>query len=221
MTGLNSVKYRLMDLRQAFPLAILMLLGLGLTGCERQELPADMEEEPVLFFRAEIDGKEVDFPVGAQGITGASEMYDVNNRRYWRYVIKGADSMDMESFTFYLYNHEVPFGDPLSDLDSTIDTGNYDFAFAIAPISDPYQKSHVSARFRDKSGREFTSTRVLQPGAKFEIMNIENIIYNGQHYRQVDVEFDFWMYNSVFQDTMIVRNGQAKMLFGGAVPIGS
>jgi hypothetical protein len=194
---------------------ILICFSLMITfvaGCDKQRLEPNSYGEPVVYFKADFNGKPFDLTI-ENGVNYAKQsIIDDSVMRY--FIMHLNNPADMELVKLVFNNHNAPFGDVLTDLDLTISTGSKGYTQIFPPPFNPMQTNSVAIEYQDKTGKYYSSVPVMMQNGAFSIDSVYQIKWvDGKNYKLFISSFECMLYNVFTPDSILITNGSALLAF--------
>ncbi len=192
-------------------ICIFLMIAFG-AGCEKQSFDPSIQEKPVVFFKADFNGKPFDFTIDDAMKYANQAIIDDSVMRY--FIIHLNNPAEMEVVRLVFNNHSAPFGDVLSDLALTMSTGPKGYTQIFPPPFNPMQTGCIAIEYQDKTGNYYSSVPVMMQNGSFTIDSVYQIKWvDGKSYKLFHSSFECMLYNVFAPDSILVTNGSALLAF--------
>ena len=182
-----------------------------LISCEKKSFPPSITGKPVIFFKADFDSIPYDFTINDSLKTENQFVIDDTIRHF---VIHMEDASGLESIRIVFNNYNSGFNDYAIDLDSTIKAGSKKYVEFIPPPYNPLQVNRVSIEYQNAAGYSYSTIPVISQNGFFNIDSVYQKRWeDGRLYKIFRSSFECKMYNTYKADSIIVKNGAAKLAF--------
>ncbi len=195
----------------AYSKCLILLAGLVfIFSCEKEHLQPDnisSANDPLVYIEANLDSDYVYFAGGVNNYVGITAMHDtLTNFRMFDFSIQNPQLPLQSFFKISINNYQNTFGNPQTDLDSSIYPGNRSYMFPGVFFIPRY----VQVNWTDASGSQFKS--VANMPNSFLITSVTDTFVDAKNYKKTLIEFECYLNNN-FGSTIHLTNGNATVLF--------
>ncbi|HRY31715.1 MAG TPA: hypothetical protein P5531_01980 [Bacteroidales bacterium] len=172
-----------------------MFLGVVLLSCEKNELPPDSIESPVLMAQGTFKGIDYNWIVDGTRVEGSTWISDSNTGLFphaFVFNFSGTGTLPvLPGLRFYFNNHSLTFGNLNNQIDSTFQPGTKEFTTVFMNPVNPYNLNAVSLELRDSTNTYSSMTMDSLMTYGCIIDSTKNIIWKDEKsYRLVYLHFN-------------------------------
>lgn len=201
--------------------AILFATVLLFGACKKTDLPEPQEGAPAIWMKCKMNGFPFEFKVGEQNVFASNVVYTnaSSNIRQFSFRIESLDNKKMVEITFNNYNDTI--GDLKSDLNNTLQPGEYKFTYSNAFPVYYFRQREVIISYLDKEKNyKYYTTPMYQYGssskANFEVIAVKDgTDERGKPCKLVEVKFSCNVKCIDNGNHYIVSEGHAVLPFSG------
>lgn len=194
--------------------ALLLVLGLG--SCKKQELPPQVDGEPVVWVEGLVNGFPFKYEAGdnASYATTIAHNIDSQSRQFIFKIDVPSEKISME---ISMNNGANTLSEVQEDLDKTIRPGIYNFIYSNSFPTVPYRTSEIILLYHDlKTGSKYYTVPYNQSsvGGKFEIVSVKDYMHEGKRYKLAEISFSCRVKNPFNGFWYEIENGHGFIPFG-------
>ncbi|MGV3599043.1 MAG: hypothetical protein ACO1PI_14360 [Bacteroidota bacterium] len=197
--------------------ATLLLFG----ACKKTDLPEPQEGAPAIWMKCKMNGFPFEFKVGEQNVFANNFIYTntSNNVRQFTFRIESMDNKKSVDITLNNYNDTI--GDLKSDLNHTLQPGEYRFTYSNSfPVYFFRQREVIISYLDKEKNYKYYTTPIYQYApsskAKFEIISVKDAVdERGNPCKLAEVKFSCNIKCMDNGAQYIVSDGHAILPFSG------
>lgn len=192
----------------------LLLILTGLSSCKKNELPQPTEGTPVIWVQGELNTIPFKLEAGNEAAFINTTTNVINE--YLREFVFTIESPQLKkSMQISIYSSQDTLTELSIDLERTIKTGNYKFAYSNSSIY-MCKNSEVVVTYSElNTGHKYNTIPYNQDfSGNFEIVAVTDTIYQGTKYKMAEIRFNCNVKDYLGQ-SFNITNGHGYIPFGG------
>lgn len=194
---------------------IFVFLLITVTACKKEHLQPDLPDpQPFVWVKGDLSGTPIDIAAGVNQYEAFTAVNDSLTYRSFSCSIFNTLESDSGKIEFRFNNFSNSFGIPEQDLDSTIHSADYNYAYAI-PGTVSWLSGHISILYSKSTGEKYTTykyTSQPQQGSSFFIDSFSKIQKDNKNYVQCKFHFNCKLYAMSGADTLNLNNGNGQIV---------
>jgi hypothetical protein len=195
-------------------LTILLGLMLGLSACNKNELPQPVAEDPQVWLAGELNGKPFEIKAGINASYATSLTNDFDSV-FREFIFKIEAPNTKETIIFNLYDSFTNYNTAKDILDNSIKPGSFRFTYSNTQQFNFAAKDIIVRYINYNSGQIYYSYQYFQnPSASFKIVSVKDVVFDGKPFKMAEVEFNCKLRCPANSWVIHITNGHGFIPFG-------